>query len=374
VDESTDHALERYACRRCIGDPRLRAAADAEGFDATCSYCGRAGRCVDPAWLADRLDPVLQRAFAPTAGVDGSAVAPLALLGTVARIDRPLAADVHACLVALFRDDDDPPFYAGVVGYVARSALGRPPLAEWAAFDAALAGDAPAARTPALAALRWAAADLEAAATPRRRACIRTLPADTRLHVPAPAVGANAWLVGALEVATAFAELRPPRAATVALARGALRRPARVLDFGRAVAMLAGASWFDGEASERRARAQFWRDCVAACANLPLGSSAGPASAGARAAADWLAHGALRIDGWLLPAAHGRGRRLVVFRRFTASGGIDWNRVRSYSIGGTRVKYRRIGADSGVFADAERQQREDAEAGEYDQFHDGLLE
>jgi hypothetical protein len=376
--DAADAVAERLACTRCIDDDRLRADARAAGFEADCSYCGRHGPCVDVAWLADRIHPALQNAFAPvdadmtatalassgTTALDGAAAT-----ASIGGLDPTLARDVHHTLVTLFHDADGSVTYPPDGRYVERPAPDLPALSCWDAFVAA-AADAPRANDAALLdALKWAFAGLRALATAKGRPALRPLAAGTRLFAVVPEVlaarnspqgvgrtlevddsagplnrrGVPALALG-LRERTMVTESLAPRGALVTVGRLRVARTLRVLDLEAARKALARTSAFDSDRASARARARYLEGLAQALQSPSPGAARDAAWCATQRVGDWLAHGATpRVDGLLARAVHAPGRTLTLFAPACVTGALVVERERRYAVGALRAKYRRVG-------------------------------
>jgi hypothetical protein len=374
--DAADAVAERLACTRCIDDEHLRADARASGFEADCAYCERTGTCVDVAWLADRIHPALQNAFAPwvaemtateLAGGETTALDGVAATASIGGLDDTLARDVHHTLVTLFRDADGSATYPPDGRYVERPAPELPALQGWDAFAAA-AADAPRANDAALLdALKWAFAGLHALATAKRRPALRPLVAGTRLFAvvheglaartaphgagrtlavddapgPLNRRGVPALALG-LRERTMVTESLAPRGAYVTVARLRVARTLRVLDLEAARKALARTSAFGADRATARARARYLQG-LAQALQSPT-AARGAAWCATQRVGDWLAHGSTpRVDGLLARAVHAPGRTLTLFAPACATGALVTERERRYVVGALRAKYRRIG-------------------------------
>lgn len=386
--DAADATAESLACTRCIDDDRLRAEARAAGFGADCGYCGRHGPCVDVAWLADRIHPALQMAFAP-ADTDAAAArndddtTPLddddgtraldgvAATASIGGLDDALARDVHHTLVTLFRDADDRPTYPPDCRYLERPAHGLPELHGWESFAAAAAAAPPASDAALLDAVKWAFDGLHVLATAKGRRALRPLSVGTRLFAVLPealaaqtsppatgrvlAVDDSAGplnrpgvpaLALALRERTIVTESLSPRGARVAVARMRVARPLRVLDLEAARKALARTSAFDADRAAARARARFLEGLAGALRSPWTGAARDATWRATQRVGDWLAHGATpRVDGLLARAVHAPGRTLTLFAPACVTGALVAERERRYAVGALRAKYRRVDRD-----------------------------
>lgn len=402
VDVLSRRIADRLACTRCVGDPRLQAEAREAGLDVTCDYCGRRGHGVDVAWLADRLHALVQEtwrfggtvaATSPTTGRDAHedaaarVVTSLDLVASAGRLDAALALDVHGQLATLHRDLDGSALYGTGCAYLVPS--GGAELDTWDAFVAAL--DTGAARAGAgfaaglaaggsmvgsddraLDALKWAFDDLDELRGAKGRAVVRALDVGTRLCAASPAdapSAADAVLHLATDVRTAIAELRPTNRAPIVVDRMRLTRECRVLDADALHRALSRTSAFTDGGWDLRRRAGFardWRDALRRTPSDAQGAWPKPL----RVVADWLAHGpSPRFDGVVTRSACGDGRKVLLFA--AAHAALRPGRQRRYEIDGTRG-YRRLDRSAeiaGRFAQADGEQRDDADAGHDDEFH-----
>jgi hypothetical protein len=382
--DGVDAAADRLACTRCIGDERLRAEARAAGFDADCGYCGRHGPCVDVAWLADRIHPALQMAFAPADGdtasialdddatpldEDGTrALDGVTVTASIGGLDDALARDVHHTLVTLFRDADDRPTYPQDGRYRERTAQDLPELQSWETFVQVATATRPAGDAALLEALKWALAGLDALATAKRRPALRPLAAGTRLFAVVPeALATRASLHDAGRVLTVVAFAGPlnghgvpaialglrerttvteslaPRGARVTVARMRIARPLRILDLEAARKALARTSAFDAGRAAARARARFLDGLAGALQSPASGAARDATWRATQRVGDWLAHGASpRVDGLLTRSVHAPGRTLTLFAPACATGALVVERERHYAVDALRAKYRRV--------------------------------
>jgi hypothetical protein len=374
VDDFVDRVADRLACTRCLRDATLRATAADAGFDAACDYCGREGTCVDVAWIADGVHGLVQSAFVRAAPDAPGTVDSLALVTRATRFDVALARDVHAQLARLHRDDDGEALYGDACRYVAP--VVHAPFGTWRALDSALVrardGDA---QTRALDAFKWAFAALDELRTAKGRAVVRTWRAGTRMHAATLAEvddtdhGAG-LMIAASDARTALAECRPLRGLRVELGRWRPTRDLRVLDVDALCKTLARTSGFAADGWNAHARATFlrgWRDALRRGAADAAHGGATPL----RLALDWLAHGpSPRLDGVETRSGYGSGRTLVLFA--TAMPALVPGRRRCVEVDGIRIGYRRLEGSTEVargLADADREQRDDAETGHDDEFH-----
>lgn len=357
--DAVDSAADLLACTRCVGDDRLRAEARSSGFDAECAYCGKAGTCVDVAWLADRVHPAIQSVFAPAeAGTTGPVLDGAGATATAAGLEAALARDVHRTLVALFHEADGSAMYPAECAYVARPARGLPALHCWTTFAAAAERAAAGADDELLDTLKWAFSGLDALASAKGRSALRVLEAGTRAfeaRLPVgldalPSTGAGALncagvpaLYLALRARTAVTESLAPRGARVVVTRVRLTRAVRVLELETARKALARAGCLDPDRAGSRLRAAFLDGFADALRWAPVRSSGDPPWRATRRVGDWLAHGASpRLDGLLARAAHGPGRTLTLLAPACTTGAVLVEREQHYEVGSVRAKYRRV--------------------------------